>query len=148
MASLIQAQKRLNSAIFSISGFISGHQDENYCINLHEPKCGISGYESLCFDWNGIVYPCQVYGGTDITLGKIEDGPEYPKAHLPKSMHSMHCGECPVVVLCRGVCPHLEDQYVKSSCTNKYTLYMAIFRFILHQYGINIIKIGEPLEIQ
>lgn len=124
----------------SIRDFLCAHTNENFCVNLHEPKCGLSGYRSLCFDWNGIVYPCQVYGGTNIQLGKLNEGPDYPYADMPKSMNSMHCGNCPVVSLCRGVCPHLEDQYINSSCKNKYTLYMAILRFILFQQNRLIIN--------
>ncbi len=130
----------------SIRDFLNAHEDPDFCVNLHEPKCGMSGYRSLCFDWNGIVYPCQVYGGTHIQLGTLNDAPNYPHADMPKSMNSMHCGNCPVVTLCRGVCPHLEDQYVLSSCKNKYTLYMAIFKFILFQQNRLVIDIGSPIE--
>lgn len=129
----------------SIRDFTAEHMDETFCVNLHEPKCSMTGYHSLCFDWNGVVYPCQVYGGTDITLGKIHEGPCYPHADMPKSMYSMKCGDCPVVSLCRGVCPHLNDTYVLSSCKNKYTLYMAILRFILYEHNRIITHIGDSI---
>ena len=140
----------IRDIVTTYNDLVDQSNNPHFCIDLHEPKCSMSGRHSLCFDWDSVVYPCQVYGGTDIALGNLSHHPQYPNVKLPLTMWTndeCNCKDCLVVALCRGVCPHLEKKYVASSCFNKKTFYTAIFRLMLYNAGFVVTKIGEPITI-
>lgn len=120
--------------------FFGLHYNPHYCIDLHEPKCGLANEMSICFDWNGTVVPCQVFGGTDTIIGHVDRYPVLDKPELPMTMWSKpECKDCVVVSLCRGVCPYLEEQYVATNCTNKFIFYYAIFKYVMFNSGYDIL---------
>ena len=122
--------------------FLSYHTDVDYCIDMCDIKCGTASEQSVCMDRHGSIYPCQVYGDTDIIIGKFTDTSyTFTNTNLPRTMWNTvgcNCKDCPVVSLCRGVCPWLEDKFVKTNCINKYTVYTAIFKYIFYKIGYEI----------
>lgn len=132
-----------------INSFVHAHQTPGYCLDLHDIKCGEANVESACFDWDGLVYPCQVYGGTSNFVGHIDNYPilnkpeysAYMKNKFGGALTDHTCSDCLVAAMCRGVCPYLEPQYVNSNCQNKYIFFMVVFKFMMYLSGHTIEKI-------
>lgn len=106
-------------------------RDQEYRYVINEAKCQSAQEEMITVDMDGNVTPCQVYSVDDynILLGhiskfnKIDNTIPYPPERYTK------CHTCPVVSLCRGVCPWLSpgsDTFL--NCNIRYHTYMGIFK--------------------
>ena len=104
--------------------------EKRYVYNMTEAKCHISQLENICTDLNGNITPCQVYDqytpeqiiGNLTKVNQVNDLIPYAPIN-----RAGKCVNCPVISLCRGVCPHIAPgEAADLNCKMRYHTYIGI----------------------
>lgn len=121
---------------------ISQVTDTEY--NFAEMKCIETQKKTLTLDYYGNIVPCQVYSSNDNLLGHISNIDSI-NLNIDYSDRINRCKECPVVALCRGVCPFLKDpETIDMNCKVRYHTYLALLKYFLDVvYRINAVEIKK-----
>lgn len=119
---------------------ISQVKDVEY--NFAEMKCIETQKKTLTVDYFGNIVPCQVYNKNDNLLGHIINIDSI-NMNIDNSDRINRCKECPVVSLCRGVCPFIKDkETIEMNCRVRYHTYSALLKYFLYiVYSIDAAKI-------
>ena len=107
-------------------------------------KCIETQKKTLTLDYYGNIVPCQVYSSNDNLLGHISNIDSI-NLNTDHSDRINRCKECPVVALCRGVCPFLKDsEIINMNCKVRYHTYLALLKYFLDVvYRINAVEIKK-----
>lgn len=112
--------------------------DYTYRHNPNEGKCHKEQQISITTDRHGNITPCQVYGidTPENVIGKLTDLKNVREDYPYTIQQKDNCRQCPVVSLCRGVCPYIAPgPYEGINCTMRWNTYMAILRaFVAFKY--------------
>lgn len=108
-------------------------ESTDYCTNLNESRCHMNVRNTLTIDLDGVIYPCQVYGGTDISIGKFNNTKLSLNEIIPHpAIMDDRCHHCHVVSMCKGSCPYItNEQYRESDCHMRKQVLIATFRFFM-----------------
>lgn len=100
--------------------------------NFSEAKCHEVQKVTLSLDLDGNIMPCQVYDKDSMCLGNIRE--------LDKSIYTLPlivnrkrmCRNCPVLSLCRGVCPYMQDlQAIDKNCKVRFHTYFTLLKYFM-----------------
>lgn len=113
-------------------------QVTNIEYNFAEMKCIETQKKTLTLDYFGNIVPCQVYNKDDNLLGHISNINSI-NLNIDNADRINRCKECPVVSLCRGVCPFIKDkETIDMNCKVRYYTYSTLLKYFLYViYGIN-----------
>jgi len=129
--------------------FLSRLKDNNYILNRYCSRCTEYIKHSVCVDLNYNIVPCQVFGDTNISLGKLtKTYLQDINEKLPMYMKDRYkCNYCIVAPVCHGLCPYLEEKYAEQDCATKFQYNYAIFRyFIFKLFGVIIVNYEEVMS--
>ena len=111
--------------------FMYQFYDDKFQYNPIEGKCHASQEITITVDRKGNLTPCQVYNidTPENVIGQL-DNMSAINEDLPNPVsQNKKCAACPVVSLCRGVCPYiLKGEFADTNCKMRYNTYMGIFR--------------------
>jgi len=96
-------------------------------------RCNMDSPDFLAVDLKGNVLTCQnVSAQSGHAIGHTQ---EYDKIRLHTAYHwsqRAECGQCPVLMLCRGACMFLENKLWSFACDQFFAFHLPILAFALY----------------
>ena len=115
--------------------FLKMNASPDYVYNMTEAKCHEAQTSTLCLDLDGNITPCQVYDARSsyALLGNVRQM-DALQEYLPFApiARTGRCTNCPVISLCRGVCPYIpQGKYAEVNCSVRFHTYLAVLLFCI-----------------
>lgn len=116
-------------------------KNKDWVYDATEAKCHETQTSTIAVCLDGSIVPCQVYDGkSNAVLGKLGEALNERPPRTPADRWQ-RCGNCPVISLCRGTCPWIEDgEGSDLNCLVRFLTYKAMMKaFILLHTGMNVV---------
>lgn len=95
--------------------------------NTIHGKCEAPSHSVLITDLFGRIISCQNRDASRYTIGSLNDLKNVRNNHLTHWSQRAYCKNCPFLSSCKGSCPHMTDEELKTTCKNEALLHQAIF---------------------
>lgn len=115
-------------------------EDHHYNYNFAEGKCHYTQKQTITVDLDGNLMPCQVYNKNDCKIGELKNFKDINE-ELPLMVDRYRlCYDCPVISLCRGTCPYMQNlETISINCNVRFQTYLTLLKYFCKiTYGFDI----------